>query len=242
MPRIVLCLAAVWLGIATASAQSLYAPAPGAFAAVGTFGLQEYSPNDVALSAELGYRLGNGLDLGLGVRHTASETRALDYGSESSAWEVRPALGYLRPLGTHTAWQVRGVVSARASRSTSGGFSFGPTTVKATRFDADLSALVVGRVRLGDRLAILPGAGLYHLRTLADKADVSYPYECGDVCAVPSVGDDVAVRSTGVEFALPIALRLGEQHLVLSPTVRYALSDTYQILERVADVSLRYNF
>lgn len=241
MPRIAGLLALVLLGLAPASAQSLYTSAPGAFVAAGTFGLQEYSQNDVALGAELGYRLGNGLDLSLGVRHAAARTTELDYGSESSAWELRPTLGYLQPLGEHAALQVRGLLNARSYRETSGGFDLvGPQTVEATRFDADLSALVFGRVRLGERLAVLPGAGLYHLRTLSDDVELALPQQGTGIWAGP--GYDFAMRSTGVQFELPVTLHLGERRLVLSPTFRYALSDTYQILERVADLSLRFNF
>lgn len=243
--RLPLGIAALFLlGLTPAAGQSLYTPAPGAFVAVGTFEQHEASPNGAVLGAEVGYRLGNGLDLSLGVRHAASRTTELDFGAESSAWEVRPGLGYHHPLGAHAALQVRGLLNARRYSQTSGGFGFGPTTVNATRYDADLSALVFGRVRLGERLTVLPGAGLYHLRTVADDVDVSSPLRCEDegYCALEAVGFDFGVRSTGAQFALPVAFRLGEQHLVLSPTLRYALSDTYQILERVVDLSLRFNF
>ncbi|MEP0545403.1 MAG: hypothetical protein ABJF88_00565 [Rhodothermales bacterium] len=242
MLRIASLVLLLLIGCAPASAQSLYTSLPGVFAAAGTFGLQEGIERDRAFAAEAGYRIGNGLDLSLGVRHVASSVVQSDYGSESSAWELRPTAAYHRELGPHAVLQVRGLLSAGAYRSTFGGFSFGPTMVDATRFDADVSALLFGRLRLGNRLEVLPGAGLYHLRTLSDDVDVSTPYECEDVCVAGLVGYDVAVRSTGVEFALPVSLRLGEQHLVLSPTFRYALSDTYQILERVVDLSLRFNF
>jgi hypothetical protein len=228
------------IGSAPASAQSLYTSSPGAFAAAGTFGLQEDVERDRALAAELGYRFGNGLDLSLGVRHAASSVVQLDYGSESSAWELRPTAAYHRELGPHAALQVRGVLNAGSYRHTFGGFDLaGLSRVEATRFDADVSALVFGRVHLGEHVEVLPGAGLYHLRTLAD--DVSFSRQTfGGVWAGPAY--DVAVRSTGVEFALPVALHVGEQRLVLSPTFRYALSDTYRILERVVDLSLRFNF
>ena len=86
MPRTAAFLAIVLLGIAPALAQSLYTSSPGAFVAVGTFERHEPSPNGAALGAELGYRLGHGLDLSLGVRHAASRVVELDYGSASSAW------------------------------------------------------------------------------------------------------------------------------------------------------------
>jgi hypothetical protein len=226
------------VGLAPASAQSLYTTAPGAFVAVGTFGLQEHSPNDVALSVEVGHRLGNGFDVSLVVRHAASRTSSFDFGTESSAWEIRPALGYHRPLGTHAALQVRGLLNVGLYDQTTGGFNF-LHTAEATRYDADFSALVFGRVQLGERLTVLPGAGLYYLRTIAE--DVSFSQQTfGDIWAGPAY--DFGVRSSGAQFALPVSLRLGERHLVLSPTLHYALSDTNQILERVVDLSLRFNF
>ena len=242
MPRTAAFLAIVLLGIAPALAQSLYTSSPGAFVAVGTFERHEPSPNGAALGAELGYRLGHGLDLSLGVRHAASRVVELDYGSASSAWEIRPALGYHQPLGADAALQVRGLLNARFYRQTFGGFDMvGPQTVEATRYDADLSALVFGRVRLGERLEVLPGAGLYHLRTFSDDVEPPFSRQAdGVIWAGPAY--DLTVRSTGVHFALPVTLRLGEQRLVLSPALRYALSDTYRILERVVDLSLRFNF
>jgi hypothetical protein len=239
MIRIV-CLVFLLLGLTSASAQSLYTETPGAFVAIGTFDLQERTPHDRALTAEMGYRLGNGLDLSLGVRHAASRVTELDYGSESSAWEIRPSLGYHRSLSPHAVLQVNGLLNVQFYHRTSGGFSFGPTTIEATRFDADVSALLFGRVRLGDCLTVLPGAGLYHLRTIDDRVKLSAPGPHGGIWGGP--GYDITVRSTGAQFALPITLHLGERSLVISPTLRYALSDTYQILERVVDLNLRLNF
>lgn len=175
------------------------------------------------------------------MRHAAARTTGLDYGVESSAWEIRPALGYYQPVGAHAVLHVQGLLNTRFYRQTSGGFDLGPQTVKVTRYDADLSVLVFGRVPLNKRLTVLPGAGLYHLRTFSDNVESPLSQLAdGTIWAGPAY--DFAVRSTGVQFALPVALRLGEQHLVLSPTLRYALSDTYQILERVVDLSLRFNF
>lgn len=222
--------------------QSPYASTPGVFIAAGTFKIQEYPQNDVALGAEGGYRLGNGFDLSLGVRHATSEVNEFDFGFESSTWEIRPAVAYRHLLGPQTAVQVRGLLNTRFYDQTSGGFDGRVRTVENRRLDADLSAVLFYRVRLGDRLDILPGAGLYDVRTLSDKTNAPCVAPEGDNVYCSLVGYDFSVRSTGAQFELPVALRLGKRSLVFSPTLRYALSDTYQILERVVDVSLRFNF
>lgn len=231
---------ALMLGLTPASAQSLYTSTPGAFVAAETFGLQAHSQNDLALGAEAGYRFGNGFDLSLGMRHAASQITELDFGRESTTWEIRPAVSYHHPLGSRILLRAHGVLNVRFYQQVSGGFNSGVLALENRRLDAELSALLVYRMRLGDRLDIIPGAGLYDTRTLEDKTDAPCEAVFPEACSL--IGYGFEIRSTGVQFALPVALRFGERSLVLSPTLRYALRDTYQILERVVDVSLRFNF
>ena len=228
------------------AAQSLYTSAPGAFVAVGTFGPQKPQRHDVAVSAELGYRFGTGLDFSLGIRHAALQITELDFGLKSSAWELRPELTYQHPLGLHAVLRVSGLLNARFYRQSSGGFSLGGgERVTSHRTDVDLSALLLGRARLSEWLTIYPGAGLFRLRTLSERTDAdclpAVPIEGRfSGCGLPA--SSFEVRSTGVQFILPVALHLGERHLVLSPSLRYALIGTYPVLEPVADLSLRFNF
>ena len=206
-------------------AQSTFSSAPGVYVGLDRLNITTGdfpSIRDYGIGGTVGYRLGNGLDLGLAVNYSATELRGDGFTSSTfTAFRLGPTLGYTHELSEH--------FGLRTDASVGATFGGGDGLTGLQSIDAAFDASVFTRIPLGRRIALLPSLGVYGEATRLssgayDEVRASFTeFVIGNpsrlsYTAFPGRSDSDA----GFQFALPISVSLTDRViLVLEPFLRY---------------------